>query len=213
MEIRSVLKPYIPVAELLAATFGPDCEVVLHDLAAPERSVVYVANPSVTGRKIGDSFDQLVRQVILSHELREDYVANYYFTAKNGKRIRSSSLIIRGADGKLEGALCINLDTTRVQAQLDFLQSLLPQPPAANPPEAPAESEHISVMIENLMDGIVGSAESAALTREQRIEKVRFMKEKGLFLMKGSIEMAAEKLGVNKVTIYSYLDEVRGKHA
>ena len=38
MEIRSVLKPYIPVAELLAATFGPDCEVVLHDLAAPERS-------------------------------------------------------------------------------------------------------------------------------------------------------------------------------
>ena len=66
-------------------------------------------------------------------------------------------------------------------------------------------------MIENLMDGIVGSAESAALTREQRIEKVRFMKEKGLFLMKGSIEKAAEKLGVNKVTIYSYLDEVRGK--
>ena len=213
MEIRSVLKPYIPVAELLAATFGPDCEVVLHDLAAPERSVVYVANPSVTGRKIGDSFDQLVRQVILSRELREDYVANYYFTAKNGKRIRSSSLLIRGADGKLEGALCINLDTTRVQAQLDFLQSLLPQPPAGMVPEAPAEPEHISVMIENLMDGIVGSAESAALTREQRIEKVRFMEEKGLFLMKGSIEKAAEKLGVNKVTIYSYLDEVRGKHA
>ena len=213
MEIRSVLKPYLPIAEMLAATFGPDCEVVLHDLAAPERSVVYVANPSVTGRKIGDSFDQLVRQVILSHELREDYVANYYFTAKNGKRIRSSSLLIRGADGKLEGALCINLDTTRVQAQLDFLQSLLPQPPKEDAPEAPAEPEHISVMIENLMDGIVGGADGAALTREQRIEKVRFMEEKGLFLMKGSIEKAAEKLGVNKVTIYSYLDEVRGKHA
>lgn len=211
MEIRSVLRPYIPVAEMLAATFGADCEVVLHDLAAPERSVVYVANPSVTGRKIGDSFDQLVRQVILSGELREDYVANYYFTAKNGKRIRSSSLLIRGADGKLEGALCINLDTTRVQAQLDFLQSLLPQPPQSAQAQT-AEAEHISVMIENLMDGIVGGADAAQLTREQRIEKVRFMEEKGLFLMKGSVERAAEKLGVNKVTIYSYLDEVRGKH-
>ena len=211
MEIRSVLRPYIPVAEMLAATFGADCEVVLHDLAAPERSVVYVANPSVTGRKIGDSFDQLVRQVILSGELREDYVANYYFTAKNGKRIRSSSLLIRGADGKLEGALCINLDTTRVQAQLDFLQSLLPQPPKSAQAQT-AEAEHISVMIENLMDGIVGGADAAQLTREQRIEKVRFMEEKGLFLMKGSVERAAEKLGVNKVTIYSYLDEVRGKH-
>lgn len=30
-------------------------------------------------------------------------------------------------------------------------------------------------------------------------------------MMKGSIEKAAEKLGVNKVTVYSYLDEVRGK--
>ena len=27
----------------------------------------------------------------------------------------------------------------------------------------------------------------------------------------GSYSKAAEKLGVNKVTIYSYLDEVRGK--
>ena len=211
--MKAILTPYISVAEMLVRTFGADCEVVLHDLDAPEHSVVYVANGAVTGRKVGDSFDQLVRQVILSDRLRENFVANYYFTAPNGKRIRSSSLLIRGADGKLEGALCINLDTTRVQAQLDFLQSLLPQPPAARAPEAPAEPEHISVMIENLMDGIVGGAESAALTREQRIEKVRFMEEKGLFLMKGSIEKAAEKLGVNKVTIYSYLDEVRGKHA
>ena len=27
----------------------------------------------------------------------------------------------------------------------------------------------------------------------------------------GSIEQVAERLGVNKVTVYSYLDEVRGK--
>lgn len=212
MEIRAALRPYVPVAEMLAATFGPDCEVVLHDLTVPERSVVHVANPTVTERRLGDSFDQLVRQVILSDELRGDYAANYYFIAKNGKRIRSSSLLIRGEDGRLEGALCINLDTTRVQAQLDFLQGLLPQPAGQVPQRETAEPEHISVMIENLMDSIAGGADAASLTREQRIEKVRFMEEKGLFLMKGSVERAAEKLGVNKVTIYSYLDEVRGKH-
>ena len=37
------------------------------------------------------------------------------------------------------------------------------------------------------------------------------MEEKGIFLMKGSVEKAAEVLSVNKVTIYSYLDEIRGK--
>lgn len=64
-------------------------------------------------------------------------------------------------------------------------------------------------MIENLMDHIIG--DEPPLTREARLEKIRFMDSKGIFLMKGSIEKAAEKLGVNKVTIYSYLDEVRGK--
>ena len=208
--MKAILTPYISVAEMLVRTFGADCEVVLHDLDDPEHSVVYVANGAVTGRKVGDSFDQLVRQVILSDQLRENFVANYYFTAPNGKRIRSSTVLIQGADGRLEGAMCINLDTTRLTQQIAYLRSFLPDRPE---PKQPPQSEHISVMIENLMDGIVGGADGAALTREQRIEKVRFMEEKGLFLMKGSIEKAAEKLGVNKVTIYSYLDEVRGKHA
>ena len=105
MEIRPALAPYVPLARMLAQTFGQDCEVVLHDLDCPEHSVVHVENPSVTGRKVGQSFDQLVRQVILSNELKEGFVANYYFTAPNGKRIRSSTLLIRDGDGRLTGAL------------------------------------------------------------------------------------------------------------
>ena len=54
-------------------------------------------------------------------------------------------------------------------------------------------------MIENLMDRIIG--DEPPLTREARLEKIRFMDSKGIFLMKGSMEKAAEKLGVNKVTI------------
>ncbi|MBO6204251.1 MAG: PAS domain-containing protein, partial [Selenomonas sp.] len=30
------LKAYIPMADMLAATFGDECEVVLHDIADPE---------------------------------------------------------------------------------------------------------------------------------------------------------------------------------
>lgn len=211
MEIRPALAPYVPLARMLAQTFGQDCEVVLHDLDCPEHSVVHVENPSVTGRKVGQSFDQLVRQVILSNELKEDFVANYYFTAPNGKRIRSSTLLIRDGDGRLTGALCLNLDTTRLMQQIAYLQSLLPQPrePEPEPPEPQTGAEHVAVMIENLMDRIIG--DEPPLTREARLEKIRFMDSKGIFLMKGSIERAAEKLGVNKVTIYSYLDEVRGK--
>ena len=55
MEIRPALAPYVPLARMLAQTFGQDCEVVLHDLDCPEHSVVHVENPYVTGRKVGQS--------------------------------------------------------------------------------------------------------------------------------------------------------------
>ncbi len=204
-----MLKPYVPMADMLVQTLGSDCEVVLHDLEDPAHSVVYVAG-SVTGRRPGDSFDQLVRQVLLSGELREDYVANYFFTASNGKEIRSSTVLIKDAQGALQGALCVNLDTTRLAKQAAFLQSFLPVSRAERlVTEQPPE--HIARMIENLMDQIIGAEEPKTLSRENRVEKVRFMDSKGIFLMKGSVERAAEKLGVNKVTIYSYLDEIRGK--
>ena len=98
--------------------------------------------------------------------------------------------------------------------QIAFLQSFLPAvAQSAGKPEAqPAPTpSHVSVMIENLMDSILADCDAKALSRDERIRKIRFMDEKGLFLMKGSVERAAEKLGVGKVTIYSYLDEVRGK--
>ena len=58
MTIHPVLLPYVGVSDLLVRTFA-DCEVVLHDLTVPQRSVVYVANPVVTGRKVGESFERL----------------------------------------------------------------------------------------------------------------------------------------------------------
>ena len=209
--IKKELQPYIPLAQMLVQTLGSDCEIVLHDLDNPAHSIVYVENPSVTGRKVGESFDQLVKQVILSDELKENFVANYYFTAPNGKYIRSSSLLIKNEAGHLTGAMCINLDTTKLTQSLDFLKALLPPAPKKQEEPEAGQNEHVSVMIENLMDNILGGVDAQSLSREERLEKIRFMDEKGLFLMKGSAQKAAEKLGVGKVTIYSYLDEVRGK--
>ena len=42
MPVKPALMPYVPIAQMLVQTFGPDCEVVLHDLDCPAHSVVYV---------------------------------------------------------------------------------------------------------------------------------------------------------------------------
>ena len=50
--MKPILAPYVPIADLVAKTFGEDVEVVLHDLSDPQHSVVYVANNKVTGRQV-----------------------------------------------------------------------------------------------------------------------------------------------------------------
>lgn len=48
--MNEALRAYFPVADMIAATFGPCCEAAIHDFSQPETSVVHVAG-QVTGRK------------------------------------------------------------------------------------------------------------------------------------------------------------------
>ncbi|MCV6900685.1 PAS domain-containing protein, partial [Escherichia coli] len=57
--IKKLLESYIPLAKSTAKMFGPNCEVVIHDLTNPQASVMFTVNNHVTGREIGQSFDHL----------------------------------------------------------------------------------------------------------------------------------------------------------
>ena len=58
----STLEFLLRLAKGLARQFGPNCEVVVHDLASndPERSIVAIENGHVTGRKVGDGPSHVV---------------------------------------------------------------------------------------------------------------------------------------------------------
>ena len=204
------LKAYIPVADMIAQTWGAECEVVLHDVADPEHSVVYVVNGTVTGREIGQGFEHFVKSALEKGGTSEDFVANDFFR-KKGKLIRTSSAMIRDEKGKLIGALCINIDMTRMLQQAEYIQSFLPQAQEKQAVKKQVSPDRVEDMVFSLIDNILADCETAALSREERIAKIRFMDTRGIFQLKGSIEQVAERLGVNKVTVYSYLDEVRGK--
>lgn len=227
--------PYVRVARFIARTFGPDCEVVLHDLTTPAHSVIHIENNGVTGRRIGDTFKHLVDKAMRSNET-DDVFANHYYRCK-GRLVRSSSLLIRDETGKLVGALCINADVTAVQAQLDFARRLLPgfveelPPEASCPNRAPssrranagseslaaldpeASAEPTPTVLEivcGLIDAAVAEAcASGQLTKEKRLQVLEFLEGKNVFLVKGAIERTAERLGVAKVTVYSDLDAIR----
>lgn len=46
-------------------------------------------------------------------------------------------------------------------------------------------------------------------TKKDKVEIVRQMQEKGLFIVRGCVEMAARVLGVTRYTVYNYLDEIK----
>ena len=213
--MNDILKRYYPVADLIAGTFGNECEVVVHDLEDPERSVVYVANGTVTGRSEGQSFDHLIRNVLLGKDFKEDKTLNYVFETADGRKIRSSTLFIRTESGSVTGALCINYDMTRYLYMKESLAAFFGEPAdaeaAGTGPVDDAGVRDVTSILDDIIYGIIGAEDAKHLSRRRCVELVKFMDEKGVFLVKGAIEKVAGIMGVSKVTIYSYLDEAKGK--
>ncbi|MFC3417918.1 transcriptional regulator [Salinicoccus hispanicus] len=206
------LKRYIPIADLIASTFGRNCEVVIHDLTVPQNSVVYAVNNHVTGRQVGQPFDHLIKQVLLSSQFENDYLAGYKIQTDEGKEIKSSTALIRDSNEKVIGALCVNYNLESMVHFKEFLDDFVGGAQEVKEEKADENTEPTENIVEiadDLIDRIVANSRTEGLKRKEKIKLIEFMDEKGIFLIKGSVDKVAEKLGISRVTVYSYLDEIK----
>ena len=206
--MNAELKKYIPIANMIAKTFGRQCEVVIHDLSIPQNSVVYTLNNHVTGRQIGQSFEHLVKEVLLSKNFDGDCTANYMTVIKDGREIKSSTTLLRDSGGKPIGALCINVDVKPLKDAMSFLGDLLNVEQAK--PEVEVEPfSNVMEIVDDLIDKIIDQDNVDNLKRKDKLDLIQFMDDKGVFLIKGAIDKVAERLNISKVTVYSYLDKIK----
>ncbi|MCK2004518.1 helix-turn-helix transcriptional regulator [[Brevibacterium] frigoritolerans] len=212
-EIKKVLESFIPIAKSTAKMFGSNCEVVIHDLTNPQASVMFTVNNHVTGREIGQSFDHLVKTVLQSEEFKEDYLAGYTFVTEDKRTIRSSTSLIRDSKQKVIGAFCINFDVEALNQMQQFMNTFLSTQVEVQENETKADDdiENVEGIVDQLIQQIIQNSVHPVMKRHEKIELIRFMDEKGIFLMKGSVEKVASLLGISKVTVYSYLDEIKNK--
>ncbi|MFC7063767.1 helix-turn-helix domain-containing protein, partial [Halobacillus seohaensis] len=77
--------------------------------------------------------------------------------------------------------------------------------------EPSTEVENVEEIVDGLIHQIIQNSAHPAMKRYEKIELIQFMDEKGIFSMKGSIDKVADSLGISKVTVYSYLDEIKNK--
>ncbi|WP_289139320.1 transcriptional regulator [uncultured Brevibacillus sp.] len=209
-DVRDEIMKYAPIAEAIAKTFGKNCEVVLHDLTTPQSSVIFMVNNHVTGREIGQSFNHIFTQVLLSKKFSNDVVANYKTETEDKKSIKSTTVLLRDGKGKAIGALCINFDLQPIQQLQEFLNDI-GQVEEETVKEEVELFDNVKEIANTLIRQIIGENDVEKMNRSKKLEIVSFMDEKGVFLIKGATEQVAEALQVSKVTIYSYLDEIRSR--
>jgi predicted transcriptional regulator YheO len=212
------------VVDAVGSIFGSHCEVVLHDLRHPERSVIAIANGHVTGRKIGSPLiaaplqDIGIKAVLESTNTSSEVISNYISRTRDGRTLKSTSVIFRDSKGKPRAGLCINLDLTEFSNASKLLGDICTDQQKMEPREVGVHQkkdypppEDMALTIKGVIDDAISSIRVPIhlADKSQKMDALSIMHERGLFLIKGGIEYAAGALGVSRFTVYNYLKELQ----
>ncbi len=198
------------LAKGIARQFGPNCEVVVHDLQSndPEHSIVAIENGQVSGRHIGDGPSHVVLEALKSDSKVLDDRLAYLTKTENGKILKSSTLYLRDDDGRAIGIFAINYDITLMMAMEESLQAFTATAATAAPePIARNVGDLLNELIEQSVK-VVGKP-VALMTKEDKVKAIRFLNDSGAFLITKSGQKACAYFGISKYTLYSYIDEAK----
>lgn len=205
---RTILKRQEVIAEAVARVFGPGCEVVIHSFEDLAHSIVKIFNGEVTGRTIGSPITDLGLKLLKSEEPLQDIFGAYYSMTKSGKPLKSVSSLIRNDAGIPIGFFCINFDLSMPFNK--FVEGFYSPNDEAPSDEnfAPDVRELVGKSVADELDAVSRITGVSPTEKNRRI--VHDLENRGVFGIKGSVELVAGELGVTKHTIYKYLREMRG---
>jgi predicted transcriptional regulator YheO len=193
-----------PVSAAIQRTFGSTCEVVLHDFSKIPRSIVWIQG-NVTGRRIGGSLSQIGLQMVSGGDNQPDKIA-YVRSSKDGKLIKSTTILLRDLKGKVFGCLCVNLDITDLIAGREGLDTLL----GVEGLEEVRFSNQVGDVLTDMMKSVqqeIGRS-PLVMTRAERLKFIQKLDAKGGFAIRRSVPSVARHLGLSRATVYNYLLQV-----
>lgn len=212
-------KQFKSLSKFLNEALGSEYEIVLHNFENNNHNIEFLANGHISGRDDKDYDINNVFKVLGEESYKKnDFVANSMGIVDNNKVIRHSSFFIKDDNNNLEGMLCVNFDGSKyVNIAKKILQ-------LTNMDNASIESDRlhcfnfekdvVSDLISNIIDSVfedtlgISDTSNYNLSQEEKILLVRKLNEKEVFLMKGSIDKTAKKLGVSNATVYRYLQNI-----
>ena len=211
MPDASTLQFLFQLAKALARQFGPNCEIVVHDLSTndPNSSIVAIENGHVTGRKVGDGPSHVALEALRGgKEEVQDHLC-YLTRTKDGKILKSTTLYLRDDNGHPIGIFGINYDITLMLAMEEHLRQFT----AAEQEER--EPQPISRNVSDLLDELIEQSVKlvgkpvALMGKEDKVRAIQFLNDTGAFLITKSGDKVCKFFGISKYTLYSYIDEAK----
>jgi predicted transcriptional regulator YheO len=198
-----------PMLEALAAgiagQFGPDCEVVVHDLThGLENTIAIIHNGHVTGRKVGDSASETVLAAFKDKSIQDRH--GYISNSKAGKMLKCSTTNIRNAAGEVIAVFCVNYDIGKFVMAGRAIEEFLAVDVSNQTESIPSD---VNELLEQLIEESrrLAGKPVAEMSKEEKVEALRYLDKKGALLIKKSSERIAEYYGISKFTLYNYLGE------
>lgn len=202
------------LAKALAAQFGPNCEVVIHDLQSndPDSSIVAIENGHVSGRKVGDGPSHVVLEALNSGGDVEDRLS-YLTKTEDGKTLKSTTIYIRDDRRAPIGIFSINYDITLMLAMEENMRQFTA--PAAREMDTPPEAitQNVSDLLDELIEQSVKQVgkPAALMTKEEKVKAIGFLNDTGAFLITKSGGRVCKYFGISKYTLYSYIEEAKDR--
>ena len=206
---REILEHYVKAGEIIAEMFAPYLEVVIHDLQAPDHSIIAIFNNHVTGRKIGDGTSDIGYKK-LSDKL-PDKIVNYNNQSPSGADLKSSSLTIRNRNDEIIGSMGLNYDLSSFANIKEFFEMFTKTIVLDDLPDR--EQFFMWSVKDEIQQALnkyiaYNDLQSKVLTRKDKLNVVVFMKKEGHINKKGAISILSELLAITRPTLYKYIKEV-----
>ena len=204
----SMLQFLFRLAKALAAQFGPDCEVVIHDLLSNDldSSIVAIENGHVSGRKVGDGPSHVVLEALQGGSTQDRL--SYLTKTRDGKTLKSTTIFIQDENKRAIGIFSINYDITALLALENSVHALI----TCEEPQTEASPNVITHDVSRLLDELIEQSVALVgvpvplMTKEDKIKAINFLNDAGAFLITKSGDKVAKYFDISKYTLYSYVD-------
>jgi predicted transcriptional regulator YheO len=211
-EHEAILHALDTVVDSIADAFGSNCEVVLHDLRDLAHSVVKIANGHITGRKIGSPMTDFGAEILKeASSSGKDVVVSYHNQLEDGRLLKSTTSVVRDAQGKPIGMICINIDLS--VSLLDFIREFIPQESESSVKVVEhfptTIDELVSRTFEMVMIRVNSQTEFSPSDKNKAI--VMELYKKRMFDVRGTVDIVAKKIGISRYTVYNYIREAKSE--